>query len=88
MNAGVDSLNAASFVEGLRVRTALQLPDTVVFEHSTADALADYLTMLQVCRVCSWYATTLVTLQMPCAKHPSTSTFAILCPFLITPLSE
>ena len=46
MDAGIDSLTAANFVSELSQRTALQLSPTLIFEHSTAEAVAQHLMQL------------------------------------------
>jgi 3-oxoacyl-(acyl-carrier-protein) synthase/acyl carrier protein len=46
MDVGIDSLAATHLVAGLQQRTGLQLSSTLIFEHSTADAVAQHLARL------------------------------------------
>ena len=46
MDIGIDSLSAANFVSELSQRTALQLSPTLIFEHSTAEAVAQHVALL------------------------------------------
>ena len=43
MEMGIDSLSVAHFVATLQKQTGLQLSPTLIFEHSTAEAVAQHL---------------------------------------------
>ena len=46
MKLGIDSLSVAHFVASLQKKTGLQLSPTLIFEHSTADAVAQHLVQI------------------------------------------
>lgn len=46
MDVGIDSLSAVQFVSELQLLTGLQLAPTLVFDHSTAEAVADHIVQL------------------------------------------
>ena len=47
MELGIDSLAVAHFVATLQKQTGLQLSPTLIFEHSTAEAVAQHLVQLK-----------------------------------------
>ena len=46
MEAGIDSLSVMQFVDRLHKRTGLKVAPTVIFEHTTVQALATHLAQL------------------------------------------
>merc|ERR1740117_348 len=56
MEMGIDSLSVTGFVQELRQQTGLNLSPTLIFEHSTAEAVAKHLSQLaagaETCGLC------------------------------------
>ena len=46
MDVGIDSLSSTALVDELREKTGLQLSPTLIFEHSTAAAIADHMVQM------------------------------------------
>ena len=55
METGIDSLSVMQLVGGLQKRTGLKVAPTVIFEHTTAQAMATHLAQLSgLCPVVPW----------------------------------